>query len=1079
MPSNEEARLAALRRYAILDTEPEKGFQSVVDLAARQFRVPIALVSLIDADRQWFKATCGLDAEGSGRDVAFCAHAILGDGVLCVPDATQDPRFAANPFVTDGIKIRFYAGAPLTTSDGYKLGTLCLIDDQPRHDFSDDDKRLLQDLASIVVDQIQMRDIASDVLTEIEGRLKAEDDLAFAEHQLGLFFEHAPVSVAMLDTELRYMGASRRWRETFDLTDQTLANRKHFDLSSHLPETWQAEFAGCLEGDVLEIDESQMPTADGGMHWVRREVRPWRKRCGAIGGLIAIVEIIDDRKAAADEVERNRTFFEAVLENIQDGIVACDAGGKLSLFNAATRRFHGVDSEPIPPEQWADRYDLFEPDGETPLAMEKIPLFRALNGETVKGQEMVIAAKGNEPRRLVAHAVAMHDGDGNKLGAVASMQDVTNERLAEQKWKDAEERYRAIFNHTFQFCGLVDLDGTVLEVNDTAIDFAGLTRSELVGLPLWDCYWWQVGEATQTQLKDAYKRACNGEFVRYEVEVQGANGTRVPIDFSLKPVADGEGQITKLIAEGRDISDKRKAEEALRMNEERYRILYNKTPVMLHSIDRDGRLLSVSDFWLDKLGYERAEVLGRKSTEFLTPESREMANDILPAFMDTGVCKDIEYQMVSKSGDVIDVLLSAIGERDAGGQIAKSLAVMTDITDRKAVERQFVQAQKMESVGQLTGGLAHDFNNLLGVVLGNLQLIERSVSGDPKATKRVNAALAAVDKGAELTRRLLAFSRRQKLETETVDPNPLIAGMSSLLERTLGESVNLNCHLAEEISRVKTDPTQLESALLNLAVNARDAMPSGGTLTIESENVDLDADYAGWDENIEPGNYVVIAVSDTGTGISKDKIDRVFEPFFTTKEVGKGSGLGLSMVYGFMRQSGGHVRIYSEVGHGTTVRMYLPVDETEIETVGKKTRARLDELTGSETILVVEDQEEVREVAVALLEDLGYTVIEAASGPEGLSALEANPQIDLMFTDIVMSGGMDGTQLAKAAAALRSHLPVVFTTGYAEEAVLQEGEVKAATNLVTKPYNRSELAMKIRAALEASKSRRSDVSSAA
>lgn len=1313
-PADEAERLATLRRYSILDTPPEENFNRIVRLASRQFKVPIALISLIDENRQWFKAVRGLDAKQTDRDPAFCAHTILGDSVFYIPDATRDERFADNPFVTGDLGIRFYAGAPLVTPLGVTLGTLCLIDTEPRHDFSAEDQALLTDLAAVVVDQIEMRYATGDVLTAVEGRIKAEDDLATTEHQLELFFAHTPVAVAMFDTQMRYIAASSAWRDVFELETERLVGRCQYDVVPHLPAEWRLQNDQCLQGATWTIEEDQLPRPGGGFHWVRRRACPWRERSGKIGGVIVFVELINDRKEAEAELERSHAFFQAVLENMQDGIVACDADGRLSLFNAATRRFHGVDSAPIPPEQWTERYDLFDADGETPLAMERIPLFRALNGETVEQQEMVIAAKGQEPRRLVADAAAMFDSSGNKLGAVASMHDVTKERKAEERWKNAESRYRAIFNHTFQFCGLLDLDGTLLEANDTAINFAGLTRADLVGKPFWDCHWWQVGEPTKAQLRDAVERARTGAFVRYEVEVQGRGGLRIPIDFSLKPVEDENGAVIQLIAEGRDISDKREteallrlvadnlpflvayvdtdlryrfinrtgaqwfarpaedilgrtaqeilgnanlkglkehllrasggkgepieeavtycdgirrfvqrvyvpdrdengtirgyiaiamdtterktaeealkrhknelelilnsvpirvfykddknrilrlnkpaadslgisveagegadtydlfpemankyhdddlevinsgqpklgiveeytprdgqrgwvrtdkvphtdpdtgerfifvaafdittekhAEDALRASEERYRLLYNKTPVMLHSIDREGRLLSVSDFWLDKLGYERSEVIGRDSTDFLTPESRERATKgILPEFVRTGTCKDIECQMVTKSGQVVDVLLSAIAEHGNTGDVIKSLAVMTDITDRKVVERQFVQAQKMESVGQLTGGLAHDFNNLLGVIMGNLQLIERSVKGNEKAEKRITAALGAVDKGAELTRRLLAFSRKQNLETEAVAPGPLLTNISHLIQRTLGESVELESHVPPDLPVVRTDPNQLESAILNLAVNARDAMPDGGKLTIEANAVRINDNDTTGNSEIEAGDYVVIAVTDTGNGIPKNKLQNVFEPFFTTKEVGKGSGLGLSMIYGFMKQSGGQVRIYSEEEVGTTVRLYLPIGNQARETTVVTPEAVAQVSGGREKILVVEDQEEVRDIAVALLEDLGYVVHEAGDAAQGLRLLGSDDAFDLLFTDIVMPGGMDGTKLAQQARELRPGLPVVFTTGYAEAAVLHEGEVYSASNLVTKPYRRNELATKIRSALDASK----------
>jgi len=1058
LPENEGERIEALHRYAILDTDSNPEFDRVVNLASRQFDVPIALVSLVDENRQWFKAACGLSASETSRDVAFCAHAILGKDVFVVLDTTKDDRFKNNPMVKDGLKVRFYAGAPLLNAEGLALGTLCIVDDKPRAKFCDADKRLLSDLADIVVDHIEMR---------------------------------------------------------YSTTAQ---------------------------------------------------------------------------------LEQSKQFTQAVLENIHDGVVACDADGNLSLFNRAARQFHGVDSKPIPPEEWANEFDLFEADGETLLDINRVPLFRALNGETVEGQEMVIAPNDLPARVIVSRASAMHDAHGKKIGAVASMQDITEKRNAVHKIAAADAKYRAIFDHTFQFCALLSVDGNLLEVNQTALDFGGFALDAIAGKHVWDTPWWPDGKILKSRMKDAVKRAAAGSFVRYEVDAKSGDGDIVPIDFSLKPILDADGKVVNLIAEGRDVSDRRNAEQALRRNqaelelifngipmwifykddqnnilrlnqsaadslgktieevegkntydlypefakkyhdddlavirsgkpklgiveeyltdagnrgwvrtdrvpyidpvtgerfvfvaatditaekvaeqamrvsEVRYRNLYNSTPTMLHSVDSDGNLLSVSDYWLERLGYERDEVIGRKSTDFLTPESAARAiNNVMPYRSETGDCKDIEHQMQTKSGRVIDVLLSAVAERDEGGNIVSVMAVLTDITDRKIVERQFLQAQKMESVGQLTGGLAHDFNNLLGVVLGNLQLIERSVE-DEKSLRRIAAASAAVEKGAELTRRLLAFSRKQKLEAELVDPTPLVAGMSDMLHRVLGEKVSLQCVLGDNLPNIRTDAAQLESALLNLAVNARDAMPTGGELTLETKFVVLDDDYVANVDGLAAGAYVVIAVTDTGEGIPADKLEKVFEPFFTTKEVGSGTGLGLSMVYGFTKQTGGYTRIYSEVGRGTTVRLYLPVDDTIAEKAVHDRQARTASIIdgNGELILVVEDQADVRDMAAALLEDLGYRVITADCGNAALNVLAERTDIDLMFTDMVMPGGMDGSQLASHARRVYPDMPTVFTTGYADAAVLRDGQITSSKNLVTKPYRRSDLASKIGAALQKS-----------
>jgi len=1309
LPADEAERLSKLRSFAILDTDSDPKFDRIAEMARRQFDAPIALVSLVDESRQWFKARCGLSATETDRDVAFCAHAILQDSVFCVLDALADPRFSENPLVTGEPHIRFYAGAPLKTQDGYSLGTLCVLDTQSRDSFSEDDQRLLSDLAAIVIDHIEIRTLAAQVVDDVQPHIEAKSELEELQHRLSLFFDHAPASIAMLDINLRYISATRQWLELYGLSGRAILGESHEALVPTLPKEWREQYRRCLSGEALEIEEDLLSLPSGEQRWIQRSVRPWFGTDGAICGLILLNQTIDHWKTLNEELETQSTFLKAVLESIQDGIVACDAQGRLSLFNEASKRFHGVDSAPIPPEKWSEFYDLYESDGSTVLSTERVPLFRALQGDQVEAQEMVIAADGQEPRYIIANACAMYDRLGVKIGAVASMHDVTAAREARAQWLAAESRYQAIFHNTYQFCGLLDTDGRLIEVNDTAVDFSGVSRGDLVGKLFWDCHWWLVSSEVREQLKAAVARAAYGEFVRYEVEVNGAHGERVPIDFSLKPVFNDEGHIDRLIAEGRDISDKRgteallrlvadnlpflvtyvdgsgivrfinrtgahwcarsseqvigtawagmlafddgadgtvtsaqdgtirqwdvstdcvdgvtrflqvttvpysesggsvsghiviavdisdkqraeeelrkqrhelelifnnvpiriflkddknrvlrlnepaatsmgmsvaeveggdtyelfpemaaayhtddlevlnqgkpklgieefytpkegkhgwsrtdkvpyidrvtgerylfiasfditdqkNSERALRDSEAQYRDLYNKTPVMQQSFDAELKLLSVSDFWLHRLGYQREEVVGTSVLNYMLPGAAAVAeNELFVVLMRDGVLNDVETQMQTSSGDCVDVLVSAIVETDAIDGTSHALAVLTDVTDRKNVERQLLRAQKMESVGQLTGGLAHDFNNILGVVMGNLQLVQRGVADDPKALQRIEAALDATQRGAELNKRLLAFSRRQHLEAEVIAPAPLIAGISEMLARVLGEQIELKCHLKDSLPSVCVDPSQLESAILNLAVNARDAMVEGGSLTIETEVKLLPAHEADRLGDLTAGEYLVIAVSDTGSGMDAETIEQAFEPFFTTKNFGKGSGLGLSMVYGFMKQSDGVVRIYSEVGRGTTVRLYLPIHEGVECPEEDQDGGSEGSVGGSETILVVEDQDDVREMAVGVLEDLGYRVVQAASGQDALEVLEASSDIDLIFTDIVMPGGMDGARLAERAKAIRPELPILYTSGYAEAAVLSRGDISSAHNLVTKPYLVDELARKVRRSLD-------------
>ncbi|WP_439595444.1 ATP-binding protein [Falsiroseomonas sp.] len=402
--------------------------------------------------------------------------------------------------------------------------------------------------------------------------------------------------------------------------------------------------------------------------------------------------------------------------------------------------------------------------------------------------------------------------------------------------------------------------------------------------------------------------------------------------------------------------------------------------------------------------------------------------------------------------------------------------LVTAARGRDRAEAQLRQSQKMEAVGRLTGGVAHDFNNLLTVVIGNLALARRRLGelegqGDPTARQALETrigrgienALEGANRAATLTQRLLAFSRQQPLAPEAVDANRLVAGMSDLLRRTLGEDVEIETVLSGGLWRAHADPNQLESSLLNLAVNARDAMPGGGKLTIETANAHLDESYAAGREDVEAGQYVLICVSDTGSGMAPEVVSRAFEPFFTTKPVGQGTGLGLSQVYGFARQSGGHAAIYSEPGQGTTVKLYLPRlrEAEQPPPAAQRPQAAEPHLAPGATVLVVEDEEMVRDFAVAALAEAGCRPIAAADGPSALALLEAHPEVTLLFTDVVLAGGMNGRELAAAALARRPRLLVLFTTGYTRNAIIHHGRLDEGVNFLGKPYTAAALVERI------------------
>jgi PAS domain S-box-containing protein len=486
--------------------------------------------------------------------------------------------------------------------------------------------------------------------------------------------------------------------------------------------------------------------------------------------------------------------------------------------------------------------------------------------------------------------------------------------------------------------------------------------------------------------------------------------------------------------------------------------------ILLKEPAEDGfRYLLINSAGERLIGRERDDIIGRTERDLFPAEEAELVVQANQAVVQSGQPRTFMDRKLTTATDVRTVETRMVPIPNSSGKTALILAIVRDVSEARSREEQLRQLQRMDAIGRLTGGVAHDFNNLLAIIHGNSELVRNQLADGTETAEMVDDVIGAATRGAELVRRLLAFARMQHLDPVSVDLTARIPDVIGLLQRALGENVQLQVEMAEGLWPAVLDPTQVDDALLNLAINARDAMPAGGTLTIETQNVHLDEDYAAHHVEVTPGDYVMLAVSDSGTGMPPDILARAFEPFFTTKEEGQGTGLGLSQVFGWVKQSRGHIKIYSEVGHGTTIKLYLPRADAD----GAEAPQPVDttEFGGDETILVVEDNHNVRRTVVRQLRDLGYRSVEADSGASALRLVGEGVKFDLLLTDVVMPGGMTGYQLADELRLSRPDLKVLFTSGYTELARAADQPARKDP-LLSKPYRKQDLGRAVRTAID-------------
>jgi PAS domain S-box-containing protein len=820
--------------------------------------------------------------------------------------------------------------------------------------------------------------------------------------------------------------------------------------------------------------------SDGEVRWIRAVAEIERDENGCALKLVGAHLDITDRKEAEQVARASEERLRAVTDALPLLISYVD---KDRVFRFANKPYEDWFGRPLSEIVGLELIDLMDP----AMYEARRPFVdHALAGETVTYEADFTRAGGTVHTEIVH--VPHRDENGRVAGMYSVVQDITTRKLAERRLSESEERFRAIADSAPAPIWVSRLDGLREFVNRAYHEFLGVSLAEALTFD------WRralhsddlpriLGEqrAGESSLRpftlEARYLRGDGQWRWLRSESQprwGPNGNHIGfigVALDITALKEAEQKLTHLneTLESRiqDRTQQLAATEALIQTF--FRHSSECHAVLSEQGHGQFRYEEINPATLRLYGKIREQVIGYTIEEVFGAEAgAEIGRHLAACLRQAG-----PYRYERRHGEATIEAIATPAPPEPGAP--RRLVVSAhDVTERRRLEQQLRQSQKMEAVGQLTGGVAHDFNNLLTLVLGGLELIGRHIPNlpDPGALTRIerakDMALQGVRRATALTSRLLAFSRQQPLTPQSLDANKQVAGICELLRRTLGEAIVLETVLAGGLWRTFADPNQLENALLNLALNARDAMPDGGKLTIETANASLDKAYvASLNEPVEAGQYVMIAVADTGAGMDQATRERAFDPFFTTKEVGKGTGLGLSQVYGFARQSAGHVRIYSEIGEGATIKIYLPRRRGDPGEAAAPSAPDVQRSIGAETILVVEDDDALREYTQQILMELGYLVRKAGSGAAALAALDGDETIDLLLTDVVMPGGIDGRQLADQAVRLRPGLKVLFMTGYTRNAILHHGRLDAGVHLIGKPFSFQELAAKVRERLDA------------
>jgi len=1232
-PSNETVRLGPLRRYPILESALDAEYDRIAKLASVICQVPLACVNFLGAHLHPFQSDAGLSGWESLSDIPFCAHTILQQGVLQVPDAREDPRFASHPLVTAGPCLRFYAGAPIRTPDGIAIGTVMVMDRVPRH-LTPEQSNALQALADQVMTLLELRvqertgELARDhekPQADLDEIRRAEQSLRESEARYRVVAETATDGIITIDGSSNILFANSSAERIFGYSAAELSGMK---LTSLMPEYLRHVHAAGIRR-YQETGKRHIPWEGvrlPGLHKNGREI-PLEISFGELvenGTHIftGIVRDVSERERAEKALQESQRTLSTLMANLPGMAYRClnDPNWSFEFASEGCRDLTGYSPDDFVQRRiaWNDLIHLHDRDAMWEIVQQAIaagcPFHIKYRIRTASGQE----------KWLSEHGRAIPDPAGGPFRLEGFIHDITPQIRAEQHQAALHliseaahsaptlQAMLALIHSTIQqlmparnfyvalagpgdsltFPYFVDEEdaqppasplrrgltayvlrtgksalvppeqfeelrrqGEVDEIGAPSIDWLGVTlklENRVIGAMVVQTYTEGVryseehlhilefvssqvaASIERKRAHDALRKSSQSLALHIEktplaaiewnldfeavawnpgaerifgfscqealgrrgpdlivppagrphvqqvwrnlLEQKGGtrstnenitrDGSLITCDWYNTPLVDEFGNVIGVASLCVDISERIRAEQAVRRSEEHFRALVENSSEVFVLLDRDARVRYAGRAIERVLGYTPEERRGGTAFDLFHPDELPVVKALMAECLrKPGVPVPVNRtRMKHKDGTWRNVEGVGVNRLDDPA-VGAIVVTYRDVTERVRLEEQLYQSQKFEAIGQLAGGVAHDFNNLLGAMMGWAEL-GLAESSDPQARDRFQKIFTQTERGANLTRQLLAFARRQRLEARNIDLNQSVKDVIGLLEKVIGAHITVRTRLADDLGVTRADPTQLEQVLMNLCVNARDAMPDGGELHIQTRNVELDADNCGLLPGSRPGQFVLLEVSDTGTGIDAASLPRIFEPFFTTKGKEKGTGLGLATVYGIVKQHDGLIYVDSEPGQGATFRIYLPAVAAVADPQG--TGETLQVRGGAETILVAEDNEGIRKSVCDSLQALGYRLLVAEDGQVAVELLRQNrSEVSLVLLDVAMPR-RTGPDAYAQISALVPGIPVIFATGYGAESTALASMIEKGTTVLQKPYSLRLLAGKIRELLDQS-----------